>query len=136
MESLDYKTPDPRPSTHWRRRYLIGVPVVAVCHFIGSVGWFFYALDTMDDPPNAVVDGLFYAYQFPMWFICGHIGVSPFEFGKPNSIPFLVINAAFWGACGIGTWHAVWAICPMRAFFDKLFPLWEWPPWKSDNWKD
>jgi hypothetical protein len=105
---LDYKTPKQR-RTGWARRYLIGVPIVTLCHYVGSLVFvlltFFIWSD--NDSDYSLFGCFCCVYLFPMDLLSGQCGLP--DIG--NSIPMFligsIVNALFWGTIVVAIWHLV-----------------------------
>lgn len=109
MEPFSYSTSRPILAMDWRRRFLIAVPLIGACHFIGSLGllarcWIFW-----DDDPDLAFERFTYAYEFPMFFIGNHYGfpmianLQAFIFGA-------IVSAAFWVVFILSIWYAFSAV--------------------------
>jgi len=101
MESNNIELP--ARSIDWVRRYVIGVPLIAFCHYVGSIFWLGggFLLFWTDNSKSLLIE-IPNVYFFP-------IGLN--KMGSANSYIYLsIINAVFWGICIMELWYLIWSV--------------------------
>lgn len=101
METLDYKAPERRQRSAWLRRYTIFVPIVGVGYGVIVACYVLLVLGYIDGPP--MPKGLLVFAE-----IVGFPLIDFWGSGNMRELAWLALaNAAIWGFCVVGFFHAM-----------------------------